>query len=112
VPVKLKISKTLLNFGTVEVETSKGPENVTVSNPKGSKNKPGITVSMEGISGAVNPFSAANGCEGTLAPGAQCTIGVTFKPTVAGLQEGTLMIFDNAEHEPQSVKLKGMGKSE
>jgi hypothetical protein len=110
VPVKLKISTTLLNFGTVKVDTSRGPEIVTVSNPKSSKKKHGVTVLMEGISPAVNPFSAANGCDQPLVPGAKCTIGVTFKPTVAGSQKGTLVIFDNAEPEPQSVKLKGKGK--
>ena len=110
VPVKLKIKPTTLRFGTVEVGRHSGPKNVTVSNPKGGKKKQGLTVLMGGISAAVNPFSVANGCDGALAPGAKCTIGVTFTPTAAGLQKGTLIVFDNAEHEPQSVKLEGKGK--
>jgi len=83
---------------------------VTVSNPKGGKKKPGLTVLMGGSSGAVSPYIATNGCDGPLAPGAKCTIGVIFKPTVAGSQNATLMILDNAEHEPQAVKLTGNGK--
>ena len=92
------------------VGTPKGPRNVTVSNPKGTKKKPGLTVLMEGVSGGVNPYTVTNGCDTPLAPGAQCTIGVTFTPTASGTQDGTLMIMDNAEHEPQIVQLKGKGK--
>jgi hypothetical protein len=51
-----------------------------------------------------------NGCDAPLAPAAKCTIGVTFKPTAAQPYNATLTIIDNAEHEPQPVKLKGKGK--
>jgi hypothetical protein len=44
-----------------------------------------------------------------LAAGAKCTIGVTFTPGAAQTYSATLTIIDNAEHEPQSVKLKGKG---
>ena len=108
--VKLKISPASLNFGTVTVSSSKGPKTITVSNPKGSKKKPGLTVLMDGSSGAVSPFSATNGCDAPLEPAAKCTIGVTFTPTASGPQNATLTIIDNAEHEPQPVKLKGKGK--
>ena len=109
-PVKLKISPTSLNFGTVKIGSQKGPKNVTVSNPKGSKKKPGITVLMGGIEGVGDPFSVTNGCVAPLPPGGKCRISVTFAPTAAGSSKATLMIIDNAEHEPQLVKLKGKGK--
>ena len=111
VAVKLKISPASLNFGTVKVGSDKGPKNVTVSNPKGSKKKPGITVLMEGLSGVASPFGVTNGCNAPLAAGGKCTIGVTFTPTAAQPYSATLMIIDNAEHEPQPVKLTGKGKS-
>jgi len=66
-------------------------------------------VLMDGLSGAVNPYSAS-GCDMPLAPGAKCTIAVTFSPMIAGQQDATMLIMDNAEHEPQAVKLKGKGK--
>jgi hypothetical protein len=110
VPVKLKISPTSLNFGTAKIGSHKGPRNVTVSNPKGSKKKPGITVLMGGVDGVGNPFSVTNGCVAPLPPGGKCMISVTFAPTAAGSSKAKLMIIDNAEHEPQSVKLKGKGK--
>lgn len=109
-PVKLKISDTSLNFGTVKIGIQKGPKNVTVTNPEGSKKKPGVTVLMEGVSGVENPFGVTNGCTAPLLPGGKCTIGVTFAPTAPGKQTATLMIIDNAEHTPQLVKLKGKGK--
>jgi len=69
---------------------------------------------MEGLngSGSFSQYSVTNGC-GTapLAPGARCTIGVTFAPTASGAQDATLTIMDNAEHEPQSVTLTGTGKA-
>jgi hypothetical protein len=110
VPVKLKIKPTSLKFGTVKVGSHRN-KSVTVANPKSSKKKPGVTVLMEGFGGAGSPYSVANGCDGTLAPGAKCTIGVTFTPTAPGAQNATLMIIDNAEHEPQSVKLIGKGRN-
>jgi hypothetical protein len=111
VPVKLKISQMSLNFGAVEVGSHKGPKSVTVTNPKGSKKKPGLTVVMQGLSGAVNPYRATNGCDAPLPAGGKCRIEVTFTPTASGVQNSTLMIIDNAEPEPQSVKLKGKGES-
>jgi len=110
VEVKLKISPASLNFGTVEAGSSKGPKNITVTNPKGSKKKPGLTVVMEGFSGAVSPFSETNDCGASIAPDTKCTIGVTFMPTNAQAYKAILTIIDNAEHAPQSVKLKGKGK--
>jgi len=113
VQVKLKISPASLNFGTVKVGRHKGPKNVTVTNPKGSKKKHGVTVLMEGygLSAAGGPFSVRNGCDAPLSAGRKCTIGVTFAPTAPGPYNATLTIIDNADHEPQSVKLKGKGKS-
>ncbi len=94
----------------MKIGNAKGPKSVTVSNPKGSKKKPGLTVLMEGFSEAASQYSVANGCDGPLLAGGKCTIKVTFSPTASGAQDATLMIIDNVEHEPQSVKLIGKGK--
>ncbi len=127
VRVKLRINPSLVNFGRWKVGTILLPgvcdfsslqskvglstdPCVVVSNPIGSKMKPGITVRMQGISGANSPFIAANGCIGPLAAGAQCVISIGFAPTAVGLAKSTLMIFDDAEDAPQSVKLTGYGK--
>jgi len=45
----------------------------------------------------------------SIAPGAACTIHVSFTPSAAGMTAGTLTINDNAE--TQSVDLSGTGNS-
>jgi hypothetical protein len=109
VPIVLKIRPASLKFGTVKVGSHKG-KSVGVTNPKSSKKKPGLTVLMEGVSGVVSPYSVSNGCDAPLAPGAKCSIEVTFAPTVSGAQDGAVMIIDNAEDAPQTVRLTGKGK--
>ena len=89
----------------------KGPDKITVSNPKGSKKKPGITVLMEGVDGGGSVFGVSNECNEPLAAGMRCTIEVTFTPAAAQSYSARLEIIDNAEHEPQSVKLTGKGKN-
>jgi sugar lactone lactonase YvrE len=110
VPVKLKIHPTLLNFGTVKIGHQLRPLNVTVSNPKGKRKKRGVTVLMQGLSGGGDPFIVANGCAAPLPAGMKCKIAITFAPSIAGSRSATLMILDNAEHDPQPVKLRGKGK--
>jgi hypothetical protein len=110
VPVKLKVSPTSLNFATVKVGSSKGPMNVIVRNPKGRGKKPGVTVLMEGLGAPDNPFTVKNGCDAPLSAGGECTISVTFTPAAAQSYSATLTIIDNAELQPQSVKLKGKGR--
>jgi outer membrane protein assembly factor BamB len=109
VPVELNINPATLNFGMVKVGHHKGPKNIIVRNPKGTSKNSGLTVLMEGMSGVVDPYSVTNGCDGPLPVNGKCTIGVTFAPTVAGPHNATLMIIDNAEHSPQSVRLRGKG---
>jgi hypothetical protein len=48
---------------------------------------------------------------GTLAAGANCTVAVTFTPTVAGTRSATLAILDNATGSPQTVSLTGVGST-
>ena len=109
VPVKLKIKPKSLKFGTVHLGSNKA-KSVIVTNPRGSRSKPGLTVLMEGVGGIVSPYSVSNGCDAALAPGAKCSIDVTFTPSASGSQHGTLMIIDNADGTPQSVKLSGKGR--
>ena len=111
VPVKLKIRPASLNFGSVKVGSHKGPRSITVSNPKGSQKHPGVTALMLGVNGEDGPFNITNGCNAPLPPGGSCNIAVTFAPTAGGPFSETLKITDNAQGSPQSVKLKGKGKT-
>jgi hypothetical protein len=51
----------------------------------------------------------ADTCGSSVAAGGNCTIGVTFTPSVAGLRTATLSITDNASGSPQAVSLSGTG---
>ncbi len=109
VTVKLKISRTSLNFGTVKAGKFR-TRYVTVSNPRGNKTAPGFNVVMQGqqLSG-YGPFTLTDGCASPLPAGEKCYVGVTFAPSSRGLvAKRTLMIFDNANNAPQIVKVKGV----
>lgn len=82
---------------------------VKVSNPKASKKHPGLPVSIEMISDP-SAFKQTNNCQASLAAGASCAITVTFAPSSAGQQSGTLMITDNANGGTQRVPVSGTGK--
>ena len=111
VPVELNISPASVNFGSVEVGRHKGPRDVVVRNPKGTRKKPGIMVTVIGVSGGGSPFNLTNGCSvSDLPPGSACGIGVTFAPTAAVSSTATLMIIDDSSVQ-QSVKLSGTGKA-
>ena len=65
-----------------------------------------ISIAMGGADPA--DFSFKSACGSKVAPGAYCTISVTFKPTVIGTRTATLFIADSVG--VQSVQLSGVGK--
>jgi len=67
-------------------------------------------VSLTNISIVANPpFSQQNTCGTSIAAGATCSITVTFTPTVAGKQSGTVTISDSASNSPQIISVTGTG---
>ncbi len=109
VPVTLKIKPKALKFPKTTVGTPSKPKMVKVSNPKGNKKHLGLPVSIEMISDP-GVFAETNTCLASLAAGASCTIAVTFSPSAATRQTGTLTITDNANGSTQTVSLSGTGK--
>ena len=55
-------------------------------------------------------FAQTNNCPSSIPVGSGCTINVTFKPTAAGVRNGSLVVTDNAG-TPQQVSLTGTGLS-
>ena len=92
-----------LSFGGQMVGTTSSTQMVTLTNPGQSS----LTITAIAVSG---DFSETNNCGGSLAAGANCTITVTFKPTVGGTSTGTLSVSDNASGSPQTVGLSGSGE--
>src|SRR5205814_1022856 len=70
-----------------------------------------LTISSIGLTGTnAGDFAQTNTCpssSSTLAPGASCTISVTFTPTATGSRSASVTITDNAAGSPQSVSLSG-----
>jgi Beta-propeller repeat len=54
-------------------------------------------------------FSESNDCPSSLAPGAACTIEVSFSPAIRGLRIGSVAITDDAAESPQVISLSGRG---
>ena len=98
-----------LDFGEALVATSAGPQSVTVTNTGGEL----VTINSITISGGDSgDFSQSHNCPlspSTLAPGANCAIGVTFTPTAGGPRRSSLSITHIPAASPNRVTLTGMG---
>ena len=96
------LSSPSVDFGTQDVQTASPPQNIMLTNTGAAT----LTIGQVSVTG---DFQDASTCGDTLAAGASCMLPVTFRPTAAGLQNGTLTITDNAAGSPQTVFLAGMG---
>ena len=98
----ITLSSAAIQFGNQLIGTSSSARILTV---RSSGDAPLVVTGVE-----TSPeFSATDNCTGNLAPGATCTVAVTFVPTTVGPRSGTLAIFDSAAGSPHSVNLTGSG---
>jgi hypothetical protein len=98
----LTATPTSLAFGNQAVNTTSTAQTVTVMNT-GT-----ISATVSSISVAA-PFAQTNTCGSTIAAGASCTVGVTFKPTVNGTASANLTIASNATNSTLTVAVSGTG---
>ncbi|MBV8569225.1 MAG: choice-of-anchor D domain-containing protein, partial [Acidobacteriaceae bacterium] len=100
------LSTSTINFPSQNVKSTSSAQNLLVTNT-GNGN---LSVSAISIAGA-NPsdFSASNGCSAAIAPGAGCTISVTFLPSAPGSRVAALTLTGSASNLPQTVGLAGVG---
>jgi hypothetical protein len=101
------LSPTSLNFGIVAVGNTSSQKNVTVTNV-------GITVvTFTGFvfagTAAGDYLISANTCGATIAPGANCSVGVKFKPTTTGTRNAKLNVKNDGGGSPASTSLTGTG---
>ena len=95
-------SPTSLAFGNQNVNTTSAARTVTLTN--------GGTAALTITSIAASaPYAQSYTCGASVAAGANCSINVTFTPTAAGSQPGTITVTDNATGSPQTVNLTGTG---
>jgi hypothetical protein len=101
----VSLSPTILSFGNQHVGTSSTAQSVTLTNIGNAT----LTLSMAITGANSSDFSETNTCGVLVAPGSNCTISVTFKPTAAGNRSASVTITDNAPGSPHSVPLTGSG---
>jgi FG-GAP-like repeat len=102
------LSSGALDFGDQMVGTVSPPQTVTVTNVGTGT----VKVSSVAITGYIgwqtSEYHETNNC-GTLAPGAVCTITVTFAPTLKGGASADLWVHHNGGVKAQAVSLAGHG---
>src|SRR5438105_39673 len=97
------LSPTSLTFATLRLTTTSAAKSVTLSNTGDA------TLHITSIA-VTGDFAQTNNCSSTLAPGASCTVSVTFTPRMTGTRTGTLTVSDDASNaSPQSTSLRGTG---
>jgi hypothetical protein len=106
VNVAAAVSPTSLKFGSVTVGTTSGVLNANLTN-KGAVPFSINSISLTGT--YASWFAQSNNCPASLAPGASCTIGVTFTPQAAASKSAKLAIQTSATSTPLSVSLSGTG---
>ncbi len=101
----ISLSATSLYFGNQNKNTASSPQTLTITNSGAG------VLYFSWSTGSPYNIPTGNGgtCTGVLAPKANCTVNITFKPTSDGPQDGSLGISDNASGSPQSVGLYGYG---
>ena len=104
-----KVSPTSLSFGSVKVGTTSPAKTVTLTNTGNA------TLFLKNISIVGwdrSQFAQTGTCPidaAGIAPGASCTIDVTFKPTHKGSHSATLFIDANVPALDKYVSLSGRG---
>ena len=89
-----------LNFSNQMVNTVSAVQQVAFTNgtplPMAT---PGIVVNGD--------FAASSNCGATIAPGAACSLNVTFVPAGTGALTGSVVLTDSASDSPQTINLAG-----
>jgi hypothetical protein len=95
-----------LTFKDQVIGTTSATSTVTLTNSGNAT----LSITGEAAAGA-NAFDFAwtDTCTASVAPGANCTISVTFTPSAAGSRTASLAITDNASGSPQTISLAGKG---
>ncbi len=101
VPVA-SLSSTNVTFAGQQVGTSSASQSVKLTNTGTGP------LSITSISPS-GDYSETNNCGSSVGIGANCSIGITFKPTATGTRTGSVTITDNASGSPQSISLTGTG---
>jgi hypothetical protein len=92
-----------LSFSAQVVNTTSASKAATLTNSSTA------TVTINSITATGNFAVLSNTCGSSIAAGANCTVNVTFTPSVSRSLVGSLAIKDSAPDSPQTVALSGTG---
>ncbi len=98
-----QLSATSLTFSGQIVGTTSVSETVTLTNTDRM-----APLGIDAIA-ASGDFHVTDDCGGTVEPQGECTISVTFSPSIAGSVSGALTMNDSAPGSPQLITLSGIG---
>ncbi|MHB8652806.1 MAG: SBBP repeat-containing protein [Terriglobia bacterium] len=96
------LSSASLTFSSQLVGTTSSPQSITLTNNGDA------TLTIASIA-ATGDFAETDTCVGNVAPGANCSLTVTFTPTVLGTRTGQITVTDNAFGSPRTINLTGTG---
>ncbi len=100
------LSPATLSFGSQTLGTTSVSQAVTLSNTGNAA----LSINSVSIAGTNSgDFAQTNNCPGMLNAAAQCTVTVTFTPSVLTGETASLQFSDNAADSPESVALSGTG---
>ena len=97
----VSVSPASLKFGNKQVNSTSASQALTV------KNLGNYVLNFGSITASAN-YAQTNNCGTSIPANSQCTINVTFTPTMAGSLPGTITIIDT-DDDPTTVKLSGTG---
>ena len=92
-----------LVFPAQSLGSTSQPQIVTLTNGDAAQTITNIMI----LGDDPQDFSETNTCGASLSPGTQCTISVTFTPSVAGIRKASVAITDSAPGSPQVLNLTG-----
>lgn len=106
--MSLTLSPTALSFGKITVGQVSSPQSVLVTNVSSAT----VTISSISPGGthAADYVISSNTCGSSLGPGANCSVGVEFKPAVTGPLGAQLNVYNNGGGSPAQTSLSGTGQ--
>jgi len=103
-PASIQATPGSVSFGAVGVGVTSAPSNLTIANSGTMGSLTNLVLS------ASSGFQLiGNTCTATLAPQANCTVGVEFAPSAAGAQTGSVQVVSDAVKSPVQVAVSGTG---
>jgi hypothetical protein len=102
----ISFSPPSVDFGNQQVGITSPTQTITVTNTGSAT----LTISKIFLTGGNHSdFFQTNHCKNSWAPGASCTITVSFTPSATGARSTSVSVTDNAPGSPQLVSLSGTG---